>query len=193
MLSILCCGLCGGDDGYKVDEDVIEDAVALSETARSGKISVSGLHVSGAGQIMADQCILQDKSYWEVTVGQLGAGAFAVGVAAPAHSLGDEVSEDGSSGASWVLHSRSLTAPLEDGDVVGVAMDQGDYPVRLLFYLNGVVVRDVRGPVAEATPIISLEGPSPGVALTANFGQRPFQHKPKSQGFEGLLRSRSLI
>ena len=199
MLATLfsCCGCCGsvGDDGLaSAQDDVIDDAVALSEkrSDRSGSLHIDGLHVSGTGQIRADQCVLQDKGYWEVTIGHIGpGGAISVGVVAPAHALGDSLSEDGADGASWALHSMSLSEPLQAGDIIGVVLDQGDYPVRLAFSLNGTQVRELRGPVAEATPILALDGPAPGVALTANFGQKPLAHKPR--GFDGLLRSRSII
>jgi hypothetical protein len=196
MLSTLfsCCGCCS--TGEPVDEDIIEDGVALSTKAKTRNLTIDSDVVRGIGQVLADQSLLQDRSYWEIgVVGDVtSTSAISIGVVAPSHVLGEPLSEDGADGSSWCIHSRSLPTGLKPGDVIGCAMDQTDYPVKLSFFLNGKLVREVRGPVAEATPILSLEGAAPGVALMANFGQKRFSYKPKHlSAFDGLLRSRNII
>ncbi len=199
MLSKLfsCCGCCSLAPDEATDDDIIEDGVCLSANAQTAGVTLDGTHgVRGVGQVLADQCVLQDRSYWEVCLVSdvPDASAISVGVVAPSHALGEALSEDGANGSSWCLNSKSLQQALQPEDVIGCAMDQSDYPVKLSFFLNGTLVREIRGPVAEATPILSLEGAAPGVAVTANFGQKRFSYKPAHlSGFDGLLRSRSLI
>ena len=81
-----------------------------------------------------------------------------------------------------------MPRPLQPGDVLGAALDQADFPVRLRFFHNGSLAADVRGPVTEATPIIELGG---AACVSVNFGQLPFSYQPPN--FEGLLKSQSLI
>ena len=77
----------------------------------------------------------------------------------------------------------------KSGIAVGVALDQGDYPVSLRFYQNGLPVTEQRGPVTESTPVIEL---SDGAKVVCNFGAGSWMHKPVS-GFEGVIKSRSLL
>ena len=47
---------------------------------------------------------------------------------------------------AWTLTS-SLQAlgPVQAGDVIGVALDQGDYPVQVYFYRGGKVIHQISG------------------------------------------------
>ena len=88
MLRLLCC-CC--DQGAA--EETFERSVGLSRRAqeRAGQLTVSGLRVSGNGQILAEQAVLQDRAYWEVTIEDAGRSfAFGVALYAPAlkHSVG---------------------------------------------------------------------------------------------------------
>jgi len=187
-LARLCCGCCTEPAGSSLESSqVLADAVALSHKKKccSGNLTISDLTVRGEGQILADQCILQDRAYWEATVETLG-GGMAIGVASPSHTMGYPLTEGLSDGSSsWAWHA----ARVEAGDVIGVALDQADFPVRLRFYVNGAERADLRGPVTEATPILELSGG--GSKVKMNFGSAPFVHR--QPGFEGLIRSRSLI
>ena len=98
-------------------------------------------------------------------------------------------SPGGDATTSWSIASRELPTPLQAGDVIGVALDQGDYPVSLRFYQNGLPVTEQRGPVTESTPVIEL---SDGAKVVCNFGAGSWMHKPVS-GFEGIIKSRSLL
>lgn len=187
----LCCGCCTGQPSGRRDvhdaNAALQDAVALSHNAnaKSGELTISELSVSGSGQILADQCILQDRAYWEATVEKCG-GGLVVGVVSPAHAIGSKLTEGTQDGScSWTWRAEGLV----DGDVLGVALDQADFPVRLRFYVNGTQRADLRGPVTEATPVLELSGR--GSAVRMNFGQFPFAHR--LPGFDGLIRSRSLI
>ena len=180
-----CCG-CGSDDDPR--GEAFDSAVALSTkpSARSGSILGSKLHASGAGQILADQAVLQDRGYWEVSVEQ--AERLSVGVASAAHTLGNPL---GDGATSWALHSVDLPQVLQPGDVIGVALDQADFPVSLRFYVNGTQYAEVRGPATESTPIVHLYSSTDAVAV--NFGLQPFARPPPSGGYSGLLRSRSIL
>ena len=183
LRSLLCC-CCEGSS--TADDSPFERAVGLSRQphSRSGALTVSGLRVSGNGQILADQAVLQDRAYWELVVEDPGR-EISYGVASPSHAMGAPLQ---SNGGAWVLRSIEMTSPLQRGDVLGAALDQADYPVRLRFFHNGSLAADMRGPVTEATPIIELTGAA-GVSVT--FGQLPFRYQPPN--FEGLIKSQSLI
>ena len=62
MLSTLfsCCGCCS--TGEPVDEDIIEDGVALSTKAKTRNLTIDSDVVRGIGQVLADQSLLQDRS-----------------------------------------------------------------------------------------------------------------------------------
>jgi len=165
----------------------------------------SKLHAAGVGQVLAEQPILQDRAYWEVTVEGEGCPHVAVGVVSRAHNLGEQL---GDGATSWSLDSRELLGPLRDGDVLGVALNQSDYPVSIRFFLNGAVApnspsspsspvcckrtayhrlagvqcSELTGPSTEATPIIQLA--SAGAAVAANFGGTDFVHDVCCPAFE---------
>ena len=169
-----------------VASDVLDKAIQLSKSkdGRSGQLKVSGLSISGDGQILAEQSVLQDRAYWEVAVESLGSG-LTIGVVGPMHAIGSTLGEHG--GSDWVISSMHVPG-LAVGSVIGVALDQSDYPVRLRFFHNGALCSDVRGPVTEAMPILELNG---GASVTVNFGEKPFMSK--LAGFEGIMPSQSLI
>ena len=110
------------------------------------------------------------------------------GVASDSHILGSAL---GDGRTSWALHSTELPRPLATGDVLGVALDQADYPVKIKFTLNGEPVASISGPATECTPIFRLFATSDSVSV--NFGDAgPFAHAPGG-GFSGLMRSRSIL
>lgn len=183
-----CCGCCEGTTIPPVDSDVLEKAIGLSKTmaGRSGNLKVSGLRISGDGQILAEQSVLQDRAFWEATIEHVG-GGLTIGVVGPSHDIGSVLGQP--NGADWVLKTSHLPAPgLATGSVIGVALDQSDYPVRLRFFHNGNLCEDIRGPVTEAVPIFEL---TDGAVVNINFGEQPFASKPA--GFDGVIRSQSLI
>ncbi len=186
-LLIRCCRCCYGAPNGGGQPASFDSAVLLStqKRCRTGSLTASGPHITGAGSILADQSCLQDRGYWEVVIES--AEKVSVGVASPQHALGTDL---GDGETSWALHSTDLAQPLRAGDVIGVAFDQADYPVALRFYLNGQQCAEVRGPVSDATPIIRLHALTDSVVV--NFGDQDFSRGPPN-GFTGLLRSRSII
>ena len=186
---VCCFGLCGSND-----EEVVEhgDNWAVLDTKRvwqptDGAMTVTRNRAAGVGQVFAEQTVLQDRAYWEVTVEKLAARCgLAVGVVGHTHAKGEPL---GGSAASWALTASDMPT-LQEGDVLGVWLDQGDYPVTLRYAHNGVQIPATAclSPSAEALPAVQLGGEE----LTINFGAVPFKHKPK-QGFDGVMKSRSII
>ena len=99
----------------------------------------------------------QDRAYWEVTVEKLAARCgLAVGVVGHTHAKGEPL---GGSAASWALTASDMPT-LQEGDVLGVWLDQGDYPVTLRYAHNGVQIPATAclSPSAEALPAVQLGG-----------------------------------
>ena len=91
---------------------------------------------------------------------------------------------------SWTLTSSLNTLPpLPAGSTLGVALDQGDFPVQIYFYLDSKVVHQVSGIRGEVLPAFSVSGDA---VLEANFGGKPYvQGMP--MGFQGIIKSMSLL
>lgn len=104
-----------------------DPVIGLSDGLKGAGVSVDGLIVSGNGSVMGDSPVLQDKAYFEVTLRK--AGVFAVGVATRETGLDGVLSQEKASTA-WTLTSSS-SVPIAEGETLGVAFDQGDYPVQL--------------------------------------------------------------
>ena len=191
MSFCFCCGPCLGDGDGPSPDPSASTAALLSTKRKSGKVKISAMQASSSGsaQIFCEQSVLQDRAYWEVTVESTGKSGIAVGVASADHEPGAALGGGGDAPTSWSIASRELPTPLQAGDVIGVALDQGDYPVSLRFYQNGLPVTEQRGPVTESTPVIEL---SDGAKVVCNFGAGSWMHKPVS-GFRGIIKSRSLL
>ena len=97
----------------------------------------NGMDVSGTGSVLGDSPILQDKGYFEVTI--KAEGTFAVGVATKDTALTGVLSQE-KVATAWTLTSSMQGLPaLPVGSTLGVALDQGDFPVQVYFYLDGKV------------------------------------------------------
>eukprot|EP00966_Prymnesium_polylepis_P139175 3215802-Prymnesium_polylepis.1 len=104
MLRVLCpCCTCewptDGDAGSAFDM-----AIALDPKRKSGAIQVEATAstpalATGAGQVLAQQSILQDRGYWEITV-ESEAPELSIGVVSRAHELGAPL---GNGRTSWTL------------------------------------------------------------------------------------------
>lgn len=140
-------GCCFG----KKDElpPAFDPTIGLSGKLKGPQVQVDGLTVSGTGSIMGDSPILQDKGYFEVTIQNVG--PFAIGVATRDSPLDDVLSQE-KSRTAWTLTSQQAGLPaLPAGSTLGVALDQGDYPVQVYFYLDGKVrARDEGRSVARS-------------------------------------------
>ena len=113
----------------------------------------------------------QDRAYWEVTVESLAARCgLAVGVVGRTHAKGEPL---GGSAASWALTASDMPT-LQEGDVLGVWLDQGDYPVTLRYAHNGVQIPATAclSPSAEALPAVQLGGEEVR-SLTATYSRPP--------------------
>lgn len=112
-------------------------------TARSDKLKgpnvtiEAGLSISGTGSILGDSPILQDKGYFEVTIKT--EGTFAVGVATKETAVSGVLSQDKVATAWTLTSSMQGLPPLPAGSTLGVALDQGDFPVQVYFYESGKV------------------------------------------------------
>ena len=119
-------GCCFG----KSDDELppaFDPVIGLSESLKGAGVNVDGLIISGNGSVMGDSPVLQDKAYFEVTLRKTG--VFAVGVATRETGLDGVLSQEKASTA-WTFTSSS-SVPIAEGETVGVAFDQGDYPVQL--------------------------------------------------------------
>ena len=73
--------------------------------------------------------------------------------------------------------------------MIGIALDQGDYPVQVYFYLDGKVVHQISGIRGEVMPAFSVAN---GAVVEPNFGGKPYaQGMP--MGFQGIIKSMSLL
>ena len=89
-----------------------------------------------------------------------------------------------------MLQSSDLPRPLKTGDVLGVALNQSDFPVSLRFFFNGTLCSELIGPATESTPIIKLK--SADAAVAVNFGATDFAQQAP-QGYLGLIKERGIL
>jgi len=176
-------GCCFG----KSDEEIkpaFDTQVGLCDKLKGSSVKVDGLSISGTGSIMADSPVLQDKAYFEATL--VSSGSFAVGVATREAPLDGVLSQE-KDGTAWTLTSSS--SALAAGETVGVAFDQGDYPVQLYFYKAGKVVQQLSGIRGEVIPVFSV---AHGAVLEINFGGKPYSQGMPT-GFQDIIKSMNLL
>ena len=105
----------------------------------------NGLTIAGTGSVLGDSPVLQDKGYFEVTIKT--EGTFAVGVATKESDLKGVLSQE-KVATSWTLTSTMPGLPaLPAGSTLGVALDQGDYPVQIYFYCAHRAAHATRTPL----------------------------------------------
>ena len=155
----------------------------LSDTQKGPGVVLTGNNISGEDTVLGDSPVLQDKGYFECRVG--ATGRFAIGVASKGVPLDGVLSD----GKSWVITHDHENAPAA-GEVVGVALDQADYPVQLYFYKGGRLIHQISGIRGEVLPAFSVGG---GASLDANFGSKEPWANTVPAGFEGLIKSMSLL
>ena len=88
------------------------------------------------------------------------------------------------------MTSSSSSATLAPGDVLGIAFDQADYPVQLYFYKDGKVVNQLSGIRGEVLPVFSV---ADGAVLEPNFGGKAYALGMPPGGFQGIIKSMSLL
>ncbi|KAJ1485523.1 hypothetical protein T484DRAFT_1945400 [Baffinella frigidus] len=149
-------------------------------------IDGDGMRVSGQGVALASEPIGQDRAYFEFKIAR--DGDWAVGVAKKAAHAKD--GHLGQEAVSWGLRASQLTCL--EGDVVGVAFDQGDMPTKLKFYHNGNAQGEhtIEGIRGEVYPAVSV---SEHASLLCEFdGENGFIYPPPA-GFSGVIACRSLM
>ena len=176
--------------GKRDDEALLpayDPTIGLCDKFKGKEVKVDGNNVSGNGSVLGGSPILQDKGYFEMTL--VKEGTFAVGVATRDAPLGAVLSQDKSATAWTLTSSMQGLPPLPAGSTLGVALDQGDYPVQVYFYLDGKVVHQISGIRGEVMPAFSVAN---GAVVEPNFGGKPYaQGMP--MGFQGIIKASSLL
>lgn len=116
-----------------------DPVIGLSHKLKSGGVQVKGSTISGDGSLLGDSPVLQDKAYFEVTV--VTPGTFAVGLATKETPLDGVLSQDKAATAWTLTSSLQALGPLEGGEVIGCALDQGDYPVQVRHRVRSATAR----------------------------------------------------
>jgi len=176
-------GCCFGKSSDELPP-AFDPVIGLSAKLRAPTIEVTANVISGTGSILADSPVLQDKAYFEATLQT--PGNFAFGVATRDVPLDVVLSQDKAAMAWCVTNSIDSIQP---GTVVGCALDQGDYPVQVYFYVDGKVIHQISGIRGEVLPAFSV---SDGATLEANFGGREYAQGMPA-GFQGIIKSLSLL
>jgi hypothetical protein len=152
--------------------------------------------VSGTGTVLGNSQLLQNRSYFEVHVTALPAGAsFCVGLTGNAK---DELAAPLSARpASYCLSSTSplVFPPLQAGDVVGVWYDLSGVKAVLSFSVNGVrqAAWSVAGVKGDVWPAVSVMD---GAALRVVFVSAQMKHAEeplRQSGYESPIRVRSVM
>ena len=86
------------------------------------------------------------------------------------------------------LFDQAGLPPLSVGDVLGVAIDQADYPVQCYFYKGSTLVHQMSGIRGEVLPAFSV---ADGAQIEVNFGHTAYAYMPN--GFQGIIRVVSML
>ena len=178
-------GCCVGKSTEEDMQPAFDPVIGLCDKMKAEGVTVKGLAISGEGSVMGDSPVLQDKAYFEVTL--VEPGSWSVGVATRETPLEGLLSQE-KSPTAWTLTSSGSVA-LGPGEVLGVAFDQGDYPVQLYFYKKGRQVHQLSGVRGEVLPVFSV---ADGAVLQPNFGGKPYAERVPS-GYQGIIKSMSLL
>ena len=164
-----------------------DPVIGLSSKLKAGGVTVQASTISGTGSVLGDSPVLQDKAYFEVTV--VTPGAFAVGLATKDTPLDSVLSQDKAATAWTLTSSLQALGALQGGEVIGCALDQGDYPVQVYFYRDGKVIHQISGIRGEVLPAFSVSG---GAVLEANFGAKDYGNGIPG-GFQGIIKASNLL
>jgi hypothetical protein len=156
---------------------------------------VSRFCVSGCGAALATTLVEQEAAYWEIEV--VTAGSFCVGLAAPARTPQDRARLElalGDGVRSWALRSSAVDPPLAPGDVVGVYLDQREFPI-LKFNVNGDWSRVdehkfCKGVKGDVRPAVSVDR---GAILKFRFSAFKFPPSGAYAKFGPIIAARSVI
>lgn len=106
-----------------------DPVIGLSSKNKAPTVTVQGSTISGSGSVLAEMPVLQDKAYFETTV--VTPGSFAIGFATKDSPLDGVLSQDTCATAWTLTHKLKVMEGVAPGEVVGCALDQGDYPVQV--------------------------------------------------------------
>jgi len=151
------------------------------------------LTVSGVGSVIGNSQLLQNKSYWELTILNISTtGSWCIGVTRDVISVLDHSLYDRPD--SWCCSSLSAGIISMANDVIGVFYDLSGVRTVISFSLNGVpqpnlTITNIKG---DVYPAVSVAG---DCSIRANFGQEPFKYPQimKEQGFEVPIMVRSVM
>merc|ERR1712196_35039 len=95
----------------------------------------------------------------------------------------DSVLSQSKEPTSWTLtNDLQGLPPVVAGEVIGCALDQGDYPVNVYYYRDSKVVHQISGIRGEVLPCFSVDD---GAVLTPNFGSVDYKFG-MPPGFQGI-------
>jgi hypothetical protein len=136
-----------------------DPVIGLSSKNKAPTVTVQGSTISGSGSVLAEMPVLQDKAYFETTV--VTPGSFAIGFATKDSPLDGVLSQDTCATAWTLTHKLKVMEGVAPGEVVGCALDQGDYPVQIYFYRSGKVVHQISGVRGEVCRCATAAPPPP--------------------------------
>ena len=136
-----------------------DPVIGLSSKNKAPTVTVQGSTISGSGSVLAEMPVLQDKAYFETTV--VTPGSFAIGFATKDSPLDGVLSQDTCATAWTLTHKLKVMEGVAPGEVVGCALDQGDYPVQIYFYRSGKVVHQISGVRGEVCRCAAAPPPPP--------------------------------
>jgi len=185
-MGALCCCFKGASKTSAVSAKEQADSVLVRFGPDHGKsVKVSDYNVSGTGTALANTTLMQDRTYFEMSVES--AGTFAVGVTHDRKTALEQQLTDRP--GTHCLSSAQHT--FAGGDVIGCYYDLSGVRTVLSFTVNGVsipsaTISNIKG---DVWPAISV---GDGAALSANFGQRAWRHTP-THGFVAPLMARDTM
>eukprot|EP00934_Nitzschia_sp_Nitz4_P006669 Nitzschia sp. Nitz4//scaffold113_size70149//38471//39205//NITZ4_005952-RA/size70149-augustus-gene-0.85-mRNA-1//1//CDS//3329533347//6659//frame0 len=206
-----CCSCCSSEDQgpsaqeLELQQQKAKAALSISPKLSSPEIQISSQKVSGQGLALAGASIEQDMAYWEWHVSlekNVHVDTVQFGVSGKKDRQFyenlknvEEPPEEGSpsqiNGTQWM---RAID--VENGDVVGVAVQQSDLPM-VQFTLNGEplhisAINRFRGTVHPSIHI-PASAQAKGFAAALVVDESAFKHESPGGRFGHLLVARSIV
>lgn len=164
-----------------------ESVVVKFGNCMGKNVTATSYIVAGTGTCLVNTTLLQEKTYFEISLNQLG--SFCIGV-----TLDMTSSFDGSLSTregSYCLNSAKVENTWAEGDTIGFYYDLSGVRTVMSFTINGVsvpacTISNIKG---EVWPAVSVAG---GAVLSANFGKQPWKFPPTS-GFAAPMMARDTM
>eukprot|EP00579_Thalassiosira_antarctica_P006083 CAMPEP_0201888534 /NCGR_PEP_ID=MMETSP0902-20130614/27864_1 /ASSEMBLY_ACC=CAM_ASM_000551 /TAXON_ID=420261 /ORGANISM="Thalassiosira antarctica, Strain CCMP982" /LENGTH=195 /DNA_ID=CAMNT_0048418815 /DNA_START=78 /DNA_END=665 /DNA_ORIENTATION=+ len=155
--------------------------------------------VTGSGLALADVAVEQDRAYWEwrVKIGNPSDDSTTLmfGVSNKRNAKFYEVLAESTVPPEKMGTKFMGSVSLNDGDVVGVVVQQSELPM-IQFYVNGEIMdQDDGGQVARfrGTVFPSVYLPPGSASATFLYSEDQFIHGPPSPDIDPLIAERSLM